>query len=73
MLEEVKAQYEVIKAEFDEASQSEKDDFVRALNEFQEDLGTDFKDGEDEFKMSATDLHDIAGFIQLLKGFGLNT
>ena len=72
MLQQVLDQYQVMREEFDAAPESEQKAFVEALEEFEEDLGTDFASSKEDFTASATSISDVQKFMQFLKDYGFD-
>ena len=67
MLTAFLAQYDDIKAIFDGASQSEKDEVVAHMNKFQEDLGTAFATDKIDFESESTNINDHAAFFKMCR------
>ena len=72
MLQQVMEQYEVMKSEFDAAPESEQNEFVKALDEFEGELGTDFTKSKIDFECNATSINNIGKFMQLLQDLGFD-
>ena len=72
MFQQVLDQYEEMRREFDAASESEQNAFIKALDEFEEDLGTDFAKSKEDFIASATSIMNMENFMQFLKDLGLD-
>ena len=61
-----------MRSEFDAAPESEQNAFVKALDEFEEDLGTDFAKSKEDFIASATSIMNMDKFMQFLKELGFD-
>ena len=72
MFQQVLDQYEEMRREFDAAPESEQNAFIKALNEFEEDLGTDFAKSKEDFIASATSIMNMDNFMQFLKDLGFD-
>ena len=72
MFQQVLDQYEEMRREFDAATESEQNAFIKALNEFEEDLGTDFAKSKEDFIASATSIMNMDNFMQFLKDLGFD-
>ena len=61
-----------MKSEFDTAPESEQNTFVKALDEFEPELGSDFTKSKIDFEYNATSINNIEKFMQLLMDLGFD-
>ena len=74
MMDELLNQYEVIKAEFDEADQSERDTIISKFNDYAPGLGDAFATGKEDFECEATCILNHEEFFIWMRdelGFGV--
>ena len=67
MLQDFLAQYDGIKAGFDECGEGDKQSVIDTLNKFQSGLGDAFATDKVDFECEATSINDHAAFFTVLR------
>ena len=72
MREFLDVHYQQAKQIYDESSESEKQEFKTAMNNFKSGLGDSFQSGLDKFEIEALGIMEHEAFFELLAGFGFD-
>ena len=72
MQEFLDVHYQQAKQIYDGLSESEKQEFKTAMNNFKSGLGDSFQSGSDKFEIEALGIMEHEAFFELLAGFGFD-